>query len=201
MPEQFRFERTNAFVMAGLTPQQINEVREWQNPLTDFQFEFHTMHEAGWPCYLREPDGPNRGLPKINLLDYNGQMLQQGAVRTQANRTEFERVLAANTEAFRILARRFYEGVEVAPRTGQAGWYVQFQCNKSRQQPPVFVRLPERGQSVGAVFWSNMARTAEKPVCAQHRNSLCMIPTAVQLNGQQALGKTKRFDEGHQIVG
>jgi hypothetical protein len=201
MPEQFHFNRTNTTVSAALTAQEINAVTRWQRAPEGFLFEFHTMHEAGWPCYLREDGGPNRGLPKINLLDYNGQMLQQGEVIDRRNQAEFEAVIAANLEAFRKMARRYYVGVEVAPRTGTPGWYVSFTCSRHGRQNPVYVRLPERGQGLGAMFWENMKRTAGKPICNQHKGSDCMVGTAVNLNARDALGLTKRFDEGHQIVG
>jgi hypothetical protein len=193
---------TGRALAAALTPQEIQKITDaggWQQSPTGFQFEFHMMHEAGWPCYLREPNGPKRGLPKINLLDYNGQMLQQNVVRNQQNKVEFERVIDKNVAAFQKMARRYYEGVEVAPRTGTPGWYVSFTCSKGGRQNPVFVRLPERGQANDAVFWDNMKRTADRPVCNQHRNSHCMVGTAVNLNAQKALGITKRFDDG-QIV-
>jgi len=62
MPEQFHFNRTNPTVTAALTPQEINAVTRWQRSPEGFLFEFHTMHEAGWPCYLREaaPTGDSR---------------------------------------------------------------------------------------------------------------------------------------------
>jgi len=88
--EQFHFQRTNETVTKALTPEEINGVLTWQTNL-GFEFEFHDMHEAGHPCYLRERDLPRRGLPKINLLDYDGVMYQQDQVRVQENMIESRR--------------------------------------------------------------------------------------------------------------
>ena len=67
MPDFFEFKRNDPYVTARLTQLEINGVRAWQSDRLDYQFSFHTQHEAGWPCYLSEPDGPGRNLPKINL--------------------------------------------------------------------------------------------------------------------------------------
>lgn len=69
MPKQFRFEPTHPYVASVLTATEIANVTRWQAAERDFQFEFHTTHVLGWPCYLREPDGPSRNLPKINMKE------------------------------------------------------------------------------------------------------------------------------------
>jgi len=114
-------------------------------------------------------------------------------------------VIRENIAAVQKMAERYYGGVEVAPRTGTPGWYVRFACNGGRQNP-VLVRLPEYLQREltedrAQMFWGNMKRTAGKPVCNQHRNSNCMVGELVKLNAQEALGITKRFDDGFQIEG
>ena len=109
MPEQFKFVRTNSTVTKALSRNEILAVTVWQDGASDFQFEFHTQHEAGWPCYLREPDGPNRGLPKLNLKGdaWTGTLLQPGEVRDQDKSQEFQNVITANLEAFRKMAQAF----------------------------------------------------------------------------------------------
>ena len=91
MPEQFHFHRNDPTVTAALSVSDIGEVAVWQGQTSDFLFEFHTMHEAGWPCYLREPNGPNRNLPKLNLKTgaWTGTLLQGASVRNQQNAQEF----------------------------------------------------------------------------------------------------------------
>jgi hypothetical protein len=200
MPEQFHFHRDDPTVVAALTPHEIAQVTVWQGQTSDFEFEFHTQHEAGWPCYLREPDGPARNLPKLNLKGnaWTGTLLQPESVRDQHNAQEFERVITDNLEAFRKMARRYYEGVEVVNAAAPA-WFVKFTCMKDQRTKPVFIRLPDRGQVLGATFWSNMQRTAKKPPCPMHKNSMCLDGVAVQLQGQDLIKNPLRYDDNFEF--
>lgn len=201
MPEQFRFNRNDPTVVAALTQNQIAQVRVWQNETSDFQFEFHTQHEAGWPCYLREPNGPNRNLPKMNVREgsWTGQMLQGSSVRDQRNGQEFINVITNNLDAFRRMASRFYVGVEVVNAVASA-WFVQFTCQTDKKAKPVFVRLPERGQIIGPTFWSNMQRMAHKPKCPLHRRDACLDGgVLVQLQGQEAVKQQLRYDDNFEV--
>ena len=67
MPQFFEFKRNDPYVTQHLTRGEIAGVRRWQSDLLAYQFSLHTQHEAGWPVYLSEPNGPNRNLPKINV--------------------------------------------------------------------------------------------------------------------------------------
>ena len=69
MPTHFNFLSDDETVLAGLDATTRDEVTQWQNARLAYQFSFHTQHEAGWPCYLKEPNGPGRNLPKMNLLE------------------------------------------------------------------------------------------------------------------------------------
>ncbi|MBU2986520.1 hypothetical protein KO528_14245 [Saccharophagus degradans] len=200
MPRQFTFTRENAEVRKALSPEQLAAVRQWQNERLDYQFEFHTQHMAGWPCYLREPDGPNRNLPKVNLKEYIGQLLQGSSVRTQANVNDFEAVIAANIDAFKAMAELFYEGEEVATST-EPTWHVEFACNRDKKAKTVFIRLPSRAKALGATFWDNMKSRAEKPNCPLHRNARCLDDTAVQLEPAEARKVTKYYNDNSEIVG
>lgn len=205
MPEQFKFHRNNSTVIAGLTRNEIQAVTVWQGD-SDFQFEFHTQHEAGWPCYLREPDGPNRNLPKLNLKGdaWTGTFLQGSSVRDQDKATEFRNVITANLAAFRKLAQRFYEGVEEVKTSGPA-WFVKFSCTKAaKQAKPVYVRMPSEGQNLGAAFWSKNRQTkATKPTCTLHKNKSDCLDVGVpeQLQAQQAMKQTWKFDDSLTPVG
>ena len=140
MPEQFHFHRNDPTVTVALAATDIQQITIWQNQTSDFQFEFHTQHEAGRPCYLREPDGPNRNLPKMNLEDgaWTGQLLQAASVRSQQNSQHFKHVVTNNLAASRKMAQRFYEGVEVV-RNAAPPWFVKFTCTQDAKAKPVFV--------------------------------------------------------------
>jgi hypothetical protein len=200
MPEQFHFHRDDPTVAAALSHHEIAQVNVWQGETSDFEFEFHTQHEAGWPCYLREPDGPGRNLPKLNLKGdaWTGTLLQGESVQDQRKAQEFRHVITNNLAAFRKMADRFYEGVEVATAVSSA-WFVKFTCTKDVRAKPVFIRLPDRGQILGTSFWSNMQRTAKKPPCPVHKNAMCLDGVAVQLQGQDLAKNPLRYDDSFDI--
>ncbi|MDH5778916.1 MAG: hypothetical protein OEZ33_11930 [Gammaproteobacteria bacterium] len=203
MPEQFRFEATNDVVTKTLTATEIAGVTRWQAETTDFLFEFHTMHEAGWPCYLREPDGPARNLPKINLKVYKDELLQSASVRSVANKDEFKAVIKANTDLFKKLAEAYYEG-EDDEVVAKPSWYVEYHCTKPRSTAAsIFVRLPERGQAIGKIFWSNMKNRAKTPTCVLHRSSACMeVKDPVQMLSTDVKKPNKlcKFNDASQVV-
>ncbi len=196
MPQHFEFTRTDPYVQQHLTPHEINAVTTWQSPRLDYQFSFHTMHEAGWPCYLVEPTGPERNLPKINLKVPTTplQMLQQDSVRSQHVSDDFYAVIGANLAFFQRLADRFYEGVEVVVNRNPSP-VVTFKCNKSATAKPILVKLPTRAQVVGTVFWSNFKAFAKPPKCSLHRTADCMVGTAEMMQYADAIKVQSRFDD------
>jgi hypothetical protein len=201
MPEQFHFYRNDRTVVAALTAIEIGKVTVWQGQTSDFHFEFHTQHEAGWPCYLREPDGPKRNLPKLNLKEgaWTGKLLQETSVRNERKSQEFKNVITNNLDAFRKMAKHYYEGVEVVS-TAATAWYAKFTCTTFKHAKPVFVRLPERGQIIGEIFWSNMQGIARKPKCPVHKGSTCLDRgVAVQLQTQDAIKHPLKYDDNFEI--
>ncbi|WP_444922772.1 hypothetical protein ACJJH9_11150 [Microbulbifer sp. DLAB2-AF] len=179
MPSQFNFIASDPVVINTLTEEEINEVSTWQNDYPEFKFEFHTMHEAGWPCYLREPNGPNRGLPKVNLKNYCGQLLQGESVRSQECSSEFMRVISGNLELFQKLAKEYYEGKEVNIELKKF-WYVKYKCAYSKKAPLIIIQLPARGQAIAEIFWLNMQNWAKKPECVLHKHTSCMLPATLE---------------------
>ncbi|MDE3179863.1 MAG: hypothetical protein KGM47_09410 [Acidobacteriota bacterium] len=175
MPEDFEFKRTDRYVQRLLTQQEINQVQHWQSDRLDYQFSFHTQHEAGWPCYLKEPDGPNRNLPKINLKVPTNppQLLQGDSVRNNNAGADFRDVIRANVLLFQKLARAYYEPDDVQ-NVALPQKVVRFTCTTSRQAKAVDVKLPSRAQPIPDTFWLNMQRYAHKPDCPLHKNSRCM---------------------------
>lgn len=201
MPEQFKFNRSHRTVLAALTTNEIKKVIVWQGQASDFSFEFHTQHEAGWPCYLREPDGPKRNLPKLNLKQWTGGLLQGESVKDKKKGIEFKNVITNNLAAFQKMAKRFYEGVEEV-NTVRLVWFAKFTCTLIKQPKPVFIRLPDRGQGLGSIFWSNMQNRAEKPRCQVHKNSTCLDGgVAVQLQSQEAIKHKLKYDDSGKISG
>ncbi|MCU0909453.1 MAG: hypothetical protein MUF73_18955 [Rhodobacteraceae bacterium] len=208
MPEQFRFEATAPLITGAFTQAEINDVppQNWQTSTRDFLFEFHTMHPLGWPCYLREPNGPPDGLPKMNVRteSWTGEVLAGKSVRNLANGADFKRVVTANVAMFRRLAERFYIGVEEVKPPSVRTWYVRFQCTKVATAKPNHGRLPVNGQAVGAHYWANMRTIANglgKPPCPVHKNGLCMDQgTAVALTEAEAVGITLQYDANFDLV-
>lgn len=63
----FNFTANDAVVTALLTPAEIEECERWQTYLDAYTFEFHPLHQTGYPIYFR-PDGntDSSNIPKID---------------------------------------------------------------------------------------------------------------------------------------
>jgi hypothetical protein len=91
------------------------------------------------------------------------------------------------------MADRFYVGVEVV-KVPTSAWFAMFSCTMDKKAKPVYVRLPERGQVIGATFWLN------KPKCPIHKVSTCLdAGVAVQLQAQEAIKQTLRYDDSFML--
>jgi hypothetical protein len=204
VPEFFEFKRNNAYVIRHLTAGEITGVRRWQSDRLNYQFSCHTQHEAGWPIYLSEPNGPGRNLPKINVrVPTNPPALLQGAsVRDNAIGLDFREVITANIPLFQKLAEAYYEGAAQAP-VQVPGWVVAFQCTLDRHPRFVYVKLPEAARAIPETYWANFQRFAQKPVCTLHRNANCMgAPNLQQIPYNDFTRVTLRFDgNGDVLVG
>jgi len=203
MPEFFEFKRTNPYITRHLTAEEIGRVQRWQNDRLTYQFSFHTQHEAGWPCYLSEPDGPGRNLPKINVkVPTNPPTILQGAsIRDNAVGVDFREVITANIALFQKLAEVYYEGAGQQAPAQVPGWVVAFQCTQDRNGRVVFVRLPEAAKPIPETYWANFSRFAKKPVCPLHRNSNCMGNSKVQQIPYNDFAKVpNRYDGNGDIV-
>lgn len=200
MPENFNFTSSDPHVLKNLTPQEIGQVTVWQDDGLDYQFSFHTQHEAGWPCYLKEPNGPNRNLPKINLKVPTTPitLLQGESLRQIAVGADFKAVITANLALFQKLARLYYEGVEVQ-QVVRPTWAALFQCDRDKVAKAVAVKLPESAQGLGETFWLNFRQRAQAPKCPLHRVSTCMKPTVVQLQAGESARVKKRYDLNGEI--
>jgi hypothetical protein len=200
MPDFFEFKRDNEYVRARLTQQEINGVRTWQSDRLDYQFSFHTQHEAGWPCYLSEPDGPGRNLPKINLkVPTNPPALLQGdSVRSNEVGLDFRDVIRANVPLFQKLARLYYEP-EAEEQVPRASWVVLFKCKNDRNAKPVGIKLPTRAQAIPETFWANFKAFAKKPNCPLHRNPICLEAEVTELAATEAAKVKKRYDDNGEI--
>lgn len=199
MPEFFEFKRADPYVVRHLTGPDIAGVRRWQSDRLDYQFSFHTQHEAGWPCYLSEPDGPGRNLPKINVRAPTTPpaLLQGESVQDQAVGADFRDVIRANIPMFQTLARVYYEG-DVEARVQVPGWAIAFTCTT----PPlarartVLVRLPDRARPIPEAFWANFSKFAKKPKCPTHRVNTCMgAGVAQQVPYNEFVNIALQFDE------
>lgn len=200
MPDFFEFKRNDPYVVQRLTQAEINGVQTWQSDRLDYQFSFHTQHEAGWPCYLSEPNGPGRNLPKINLkVPTNPPALLQGeSVRNNDIGTDFRDVIRANVALFQKLARSYYEGQEQA-QVVRASWAVMFKCRNDRNAKPVAVKLPVRAQAIPETFWANFKAFAKKPNCPLHRNASCLSEALQELAATDAAKVKKFYDDNGEI--
>lgn len=200
MPDNFEFKSNDPYVVQNLTPQEIGTVTVWQSDDLDYEFSFHTQHEGGWPCYLKEPNGPNRNLPKINLKVPTTpiSLLQGESVRQITVGQDFKAVITANLALFQKLARLYYEGVEVQ-QVRRPAWVVSFQCKTDKHAKAVQVKLPESAQGLGTMFWLNFRRFATVPKCPLHRVSTCLEPSVVQLKHEDAAKVKKRYDLNGEI--
>src|SRR5215472_13736908 len=211
MPDYFRFRADSPYVLAGLTQQEINGVQTWQNQTLDYEFSFHTQHEAGHPCYLAEPDGPRRNLPKLNVKEGSRlEMLQQGSIRSQACGDDFEAVIRANLALFRKLAGAYY--AEAVRKQTAAKWVVDYCCAKQRGKAVLRYLFPEdlaaRVQTDGnrieyaQLLWPNFkARSGSlyrKPSCPQHKNTDCIaeVLTLLPANSREKLAGYIEDDGG-----
>lgn len=200
MPDFFEFKRNDPYVVQKLTQAEINRVQTWQSDRLDYQFSFHTQHEAGWPCYLSEPDGPGRNLPKINLkVPTNPPTLLQGeSVRDNAVGADFRDVITANIPLFQKMAKAYYEGQEKVA-VASSKWVVQFKCNKDKNAKPIEIKLPPRAQTIASTFWANFKGFAKKPNCAFHKNALCLDELVLELTATDAAKVKKFYDDNGEI--
>lgn len=200
MPDFFEFKRNDAYVSARLTQAEINGVQTWQSDRLDYQFSFHTQHEAGWPCYLSEPNGPGRNLPKINLkVPTNPPALLQGeSVRNNDVGGDFRDVIRANVALFQKLAKAYYEGQEQA-QVASAKWVVLFKCRNDRNAKPVAIKLPARAQAIPAAFWPNFKALAKKPNCPLHKTVSCLVDELGELSAADAAKVKKFYDDNGEI--
>jgi hypothetical protein len=207
MPTHFNFNDDDDYVCSVLDEESRNSVETWQSVRYDYQFSFHTQHEAGWPCYLKEPDGPNRNLPKMNLKGdaYQGVVLQGISVVDNHCGSDFKRVIVANVEAFRSLAERYYEGEDEDEEIEvhrPPVLVVSFKCGRGHQAHrgrEQRIKLPPDGQSIATIFWANFKRYAVVPNCTQHRNSDCMTGEVIPINDLDADALGKIFDRNGEI--
>ncbi|HTS25519.1 MAG TPA: hypothetical protein VMH81_06575 [Bryobacteraceae bacterium] len=203
MPEFFEFKRNDPYVVRHLSGGEITGVRRWQSDRLTYQFSFHTQHEAGWPCYLSEQNGPGRNLPKINLkVPTNPPALLQGdSVRDNAIGADFRDVIIANVALFQKLASAYYEGTEQAP-VQTPGWVVAYPCTLDRSNTRiVYVKLPLRAAPIPEAFWANFSRFARKPKCPMHKNSECMgDPKLKQIQYNEFVKVTNRFDDNGEVT-
>jgi hypothetical protein len=195
MPDFFEFKRDNDYVRQRLTPDEIAGVNRWQSDRLNYRFSFHTQHEAGWPCYLSEPDGPKRNLPKVNLKVPTNPpvLLEPTSVVDNHAGVDFRDVIRANVPLFQKLARSYYEPTGTAETRGPT-WVVVYKCQKASQAKPVGVRIPQSGQVIGQTFWLNFRQYAKAPSCPMHRNPDCMIPELTSIPANDVAKVTKRFD-------
>jgi hypothetical protein len=215
MPDFFKFQATSDYIIKGLTQQEIAGVGRWQATNLDYDFSFHTQHEAGHPCYLVEPDGPRRNLPKINLkIPGNLPLIQGSSVRDIHRGADFQAVIRANTPLFQKLAAVFY--AEAVRKKSLAKWVVQFNCSAHTNRWPTVLRYrfpeelearvqPDGNQiSYAQTVWPNFKhRTGtlyRKPICKWH-GADCMIDTLVLLPAE-SLQKLDGFieDDGELIT-
>lgn len=208
MPTHFEFQDDDEYVRSVLDEEARAEVVTWQSARLDYQFSFHTQHEGGWPCYLKEPDGPNRNLPKINVKEesYTGALLQGSSVKDNHVGTDFKRVIIANIEKFRLLAERYYEGEDEDEDEVEIHrppvWIVSFTCGQGRaphQGREQRVRLPTGVQGIATGFWANFGRWAEIPDCTLHRNKDCMTGQAIAVNDLDAEDVQKIYNRNGEI--
>lgn len=198
MPDYFEFRKDNPYIVKRLTQGEINGVQRWQSSKTAYQFSFHTQHEAGWPCYLSEPNGPNRNLPKINLkVPTNPPVVLQGeSVKDKDVGADFRDVIRANVALFQKLAKSYYEPEEQV-QVVRSTWVVSFDCNKGGSS--VVVKLPLRAQIIPQAFWANFKRFAKTPVCPVHKSSFCLQGELKELKGNDAVKVKKLYDDNGEV--
>ncbi|HWF46918.1 MAG TPA: hypothetical protein VG168_07935 [Bryobacteraceae bacterium] len=201
MPQDFNFRPDNAYVTNHLSPNDIHNVQVWQEETLDYQFSFHTQHEAGWPCYLVETDGPNRNLPKINLkVPGNAPLLQGESVRDNDIGANFAAVIRANIPQFQTLARAYYDVETDEPVTGPL-WVVRYTCNKDKKAPVLTFGLPRRAQgNMASAFWSNMKGRTTKPSCKLHRNSACLVETVVLIPANESAAVKTHYNDSGEVI-
>lgn len=204
MPAFFTFTNTDPYVTERIPEIELAGVTVWQNARLEYQFSFHTQHEAGWPCYIKEPTGPRRNLPKINLLVPTDPLtiLEGGNVRVAANGKDFKAVIAANLAIFQTLAEGYYEGEEVEEVKIPDVWIATFECTNVKKNPCVKrVRLPDRAQAIGDAFWANYKYIAVAPVCSVHKNNVCMKATKCEaVPAAESIEVTLGYDEYGDVV-
>jgi len=201
LPQHFHFRPDDAYVTAHLSPNDIQNIQVWQDEGLAYQFSFHTQHEAGWPCYLVEPDGPNRNLPKINLkVPGNAPLLEGGNVRDNHVGADFAAVIRANIAHFQTLAAAYYDVETDEPVAGPL-WVVRYTCNRDRRAPVLTFGLPRRAQgNMASAFWSNMKGRTTKPTCRLHRNSGCLDEAVVLLQANEASAIKTHYNDSGEVI-
>jgi hypothetical protein len=201
MPAFFKFTRTSEYVLDQLTGDLFNAVETWQDERLDYEFSFHTQHEAGWPVYLVEPDGPSRNLPKINVKvpTKPPKLLQEASVQKPAVSEDFTAVVRANIPAFQALADLYYTGREVEV-VRLSSWVVVFKCNAKRSHAkPIQVELPKAGQQLGETFCANFKRFAKVPKCPVHKVQECIYSEVVSIAPEDLAKVTQQYDRNGEI--
>lgn len=140
MAEYFHFLEDDEFITKSATAEEIGDVTVWQATNLNYEYSFHTMHDAGWPVYIIESgQRGQRNRPKINVKDPGTRLTMVGkympAALVQADSLA---VVAANLELFQKLTKDYYEGVEVAETVAET-WLVEWTCGTSnckRKSPP-----------------------------------------------------------------
>lgn len=113
MATYFRFAKDDEYVKEHLTEEEIKEVKRWQSQKLDYEFSFHTQHEAGWPLYIIEPgQRGRRNRPKINLKEPTYQILEGKSLSSQSIGNDAKEVAKASLTELQKLASAYYEGKE-----------------------------------------------------------------------------------------
>ncbi len=110
MATYFHFLKDDAYIEEHLSEEEINAVKKWQNPKVDYEFSFHTQHEAGWPLYIIEPgQRGKRNRPKINLKVPTYEILEGKNLNNVAVGKDAKDVARNNIGVLQQLAEEYYE--------------------------------------------------------------------------------------------
>jgi len=109
----FHFLKDDEYIKERLSKEEIEAVKKWQSPKLDYEFSFHTQHEAGWPLYIIEPgQRGKRNRPKINLKVPTYEILEGKNLINAAVGKDAKDVARNNIGVLQQLAEEYYEPKE-----------------------------------------------------------------------------------------
>lgn len=113
MATYFHFLKDDEYIKERLSKEEIEAVKKWQSPKLDYEFSFHTQHEAGWPLYIIEPgQRGKRNRPKINLKVPTYEILEGKNLINAAVGKDAKDVARNNIGVLQQLAEEYYEPKE-----------------------------------------------------------------------------------------